>query len=163
MALRDKIINWVMVLVPLTLLILVVSCNKDRTKSNTPEPIVQHDVVIDWTWGSGQTPGLAPSRDSIRQHSSKPDVRYVYINLVPMPGTYGSTWEPIHFNMVLDTVESRFEDNKVRGSGIIRVGRDGAQIHPDTLGKKYGMWITDSIRAVRFGYRMERFPPHGSR
>ena len=103
-ALRDKIINWLMVLVPLTLLILVVSCNKDRAKSDIPEPIVQHDVVIDWNWDDCL--GKAPPMDTIKKYAADKYVDKIFINLT---STNSTAYAVVHFRKARDSyIRSRF-------------------------------------------------------
>lgn len=145
-----RLLPFVMLMAP--------ACKKNKVEPTLPEPIEQHDVVIDWTWGLGM--GLAPSKDSVAYYTKQPEVRYVYINLVPTGDMYGSTYNPRHFRKARDTLQSRIDVNpyKVHGSGIVRVGRDGAHIHPDTITKKYGMWEPDSVWFANHGWTIERFP-----
>ena len=130
-----------------------VACNK------VTEPEPWREITIPWTWASGE--GLAPRKDTIAFYANDPTVKYVYIYLRPFD-TYGTTLEQEHFRIGRDTLQTRIDINpdKVRGRGVIRVGSDGAHIHPDTLTKKYGMWETDSLWFASHGWRIERYTPH---
>ena len=138
------------------------SCKKNRSviDSNEPTPpqIEQHDDTIHWVWNGFM--GLAPSIDSVAYYTNDPTVRYIYIDLVEPAGLGGSTRPPAYFHMARDTLQTRIDINpsKVRGCGVVKVGRDGAHIQPDdTLTPKRGMWEPDSLWFAQHGWRVERF------
>ena len=126
----------------------------------TPEP--WREAVIPWMWGGGM--GLVPPRDSIEFYTNDPTVKYVYIYIMQV-STMGSTWEPRNFKKARDSLQTRIDINpdKVRGRGLIKVGTDGAQIHPDTVTEKYGMWKPDSLWFTQNGWRIGRFSDNKQR
>ena len=140
-------------ILPLSLLMgMTVACCKEKE----PEP--WREAVIPWMWGAGD--GLVPPKDTVAFYANDPTVKYVYIHLMQVD-TYGTTWEPRHFNRARDSLQTRIDINpdKVRGKGVIKVGNDGAHIHPDTLTKKYGMWEPDSLWYAKNGWRVQRYHP----
>lgn len=150
-ALRDKIINWLMVLVPLTLLILVVSCNKDRAKSSTPEPIVQHDVVIDWNWDDNL--GWAPPMDTIKKYAKDKYVANIFVNLV----SQNSTALPVFgFRIARDTLQTRIDvaPTRVRGMGTIYPRAANVPEFDPYAG---GMCIEDSLWFTSHGWAVQRY------
>lgn len=140
-----------MVLVPLTLLILVVSCNKDRAKSSTPEPIVQHDVVIDWNWGDCL--GYAPFMDTIKKYASDKYVDKIFINLIDQNST-GMAVK--HFRKARDTLQTRIDvaPTRVRGMGTIYPVRADIPEFDPFVG---GMCIEDSLWFTSHGWAVQRF------
>ena len=138
------------------------ACNKDPipepqpdNPNDTVQPIVPtREITIPWCWSAGQ--GLAPNMDTIKFYATDPTVKYVFLYLIP---GHETTWEPRHFHEARDTLQTRIDidPNKVSGRGDVKVGRDGAQIHPDTLTKKYGMWEPDSVWFAQHGWRVGRF------
>ena len=150
-ALRDKIINWLMVLVPLTLLILVVSCNKDRAKSSTPEPIVQHDVVIDWNWDDCL--GYAPFMDTIKKYAKDKYVDKIFINLTDQNSTDMAVK---HFRKARDTLQTRIDvaPTRVRGMGTIYPLRADIPEFDPFVG---GMCVEDSLWFTSHGWAVQRF------
>lgn len=136
------------------LMALATACKKDPTPEPEPEP--WREAVVPWMWGAGD--GLVPPKDTIAFYTNDPTVKYVYIHIMQV-NTMGSTWEPRDFKKARDSLQTRIDINpdKVRGRGIVKVGRDGAHIHPDTLTKKYGMWEPDSAWFTKNGWRVGRF------
>lgn len=138
------------------------SCKKNRSviDSNEPTPpqIEQHDDTIHWDWNL--PPPSIPSLDTVAYYTDNPTARYLYINLIPS-NTTGTTYEPYVFRMVRDACQSLIDVNpdKVRYCGAIKVGRDGAHIHPDTITKKYGMWEPDSLWFAQQGISIIRYFP----
>ena len=124
----------------------------------TPPPadtiIPTREIIIPWSWSSGD--GLAPQMDTIKFYAMDPTVKYVVIYLVP---GFQTTWEPRFYRIARDSLQTRIDvdSTKVKGRGIVKVGRDGAQIHPDTLTTKYGMWEPDSLWYTKHGWRIERY------
>lgn len=142
-------------LVLATLLILAAECHKAPTIE--PQPNLNQptrEIIIPWCWGSGD--GLAPWIDTIKYYVQQPDVEHVVILMVPGAE---STWEPRFYNIARDSLQTRFDidTNKVIGDGWVKVGRDGAHIHPDTLTKKYGMWEPDSLWYASHNFKIGRF------
>ena len=140
-------------ILPLSLLMgMAVACSKEKE----PEP--WREAVIPWMWGAGD--GIAPPMDTVTFYANDPTIKYIYIHLMQV-NTYGTTWEPIDFNRAHDSLQRRININpdKVRGKGVIKVGKDGAHIHPDTLTKKYGMWEPDSLWYTKNGWRVQRYHP----
>lgn len=149
---------------------LIAACHKDPTPEPQPNPdqptdtiptgdtippiVPTREIVIPWCWSSGD--GLAPWPDTIRYYAQQPDVKHVIIYMVP--GSQ-STWEPRHFNIARDSLQDRLNIDRIKviGGGTVKVGRDGAHIHPDTLTKKYGMWEPDSLWFALNGWRIERY------
>ena len=163
-----------------TLMAIANACNKDPVPQPTPDqptttdtitppthdtitpghndtiPEPWREAVIPWLWGGGM--GLVPPRDSIEFYTNDPTVKYVFIYIMQV-STMGSTWEPRNFKKARDSLQTRIDINpdKVRGRGIIKVGTDGAHIHPDTLTEKFGMWEPDSSWFTQNGWRIGRF------
>ena len=143
-----------MVLVPLTLLILVVSCNKDRTKSNTPEPIVKHDVVIDWDFHSDT--GRAPSMDTVKKYAADKYVDKIFINLIDDNSTNMGV---IHFRRARDSLQTRIDvaPTRVRGMGTIDPLRADIPEFDPFVG---GMCVEDSLWFTSHGWRIQRYQHH---
>ncbi len=136
------------------LMAIATACKKDPTPEPEPEP--WREAVVPWMWGGGM--GLVPPKDSIAFYANDPTVKYVYIYIL-QADTYGTTWEPRNFKKARDSLQTRIDiaPNKVRGRGLIKVGKNGAHIDPDTLTKKYGMWEPDSLWFTKNGWRIGRF------
>ena len=134
---------------------LATACKKD------PQPEPWREAVSPWMWGGGM--GIVPPKDTVAFYANDPTIKYVYIHIL-QADTYGGAWQPRHFNQARDSLQSRIDisPDKIRGRGIIKVGRDGARISPDTLTKKYGMWETDSLWFTKNGWRVERMFPRKS-
>lgn len=142
------------------LMIIAHACGKDPQPEPEPEPIVPtKEVVVPWVWGADE--GFAPPSDTIENYTRDPYVKYVFIYILTVQNI-GSTWKPESFHRARDTLQNRIniDSTKVRGRGIVKVGKDGAQIHPDTLTKKYGMWEPDSLWFTKHGWKIQRFEKH---
>lgn len=155
---------WITLSIIALLVFLIVACHKDPAPAPQPNPdqptdtitpiVPTREIVIPWCWSSGD--GWAPWPDTIKYYAQQPDVKHVIIYMVP--GSQ-STWEPRFFNIARDSLQDRLNIDpiKVIGGGTVKVGRDGAHIHPDTLTKKYGMWEPDSLWFAINGWRIERY------
>ncbi len=131
--------------------------NDTITPGDTIPPIVPtREIVIPWSWAAGE--GIAPPKDTIKFYTDDPTVKYVFIHLIPIQNI-GSTWRPIDYHLARDTLQTRLDidTSKVRGRGVVKVGRDGAHIHPDTLSPKHGMWEPDSVWFDSHGWQIQRF------
>lgn len=167
---RKQYYNLGRVLILVGIMAIATACHKVPTPEPTPNyptdtipPIVPQDtiiptreIVIPWSWDSGD--GLAPQKDTIEFYAKDPTVKKVIIYLICIH-TAESTLEPKHYRKARDTLQTRIDidSTKVTGRGEVKVGRDGAQIHPDTLTKKYGMWITDSLWFTKHGWHVKRY------
>jgi len=169
---------WNIVTLGALMALLNVACHKDPTPEPQPNPnqptdtipptdtitpgdtitpvLPTREIVIPWAWGAGE--GFAPKKDTIEFYAKDPTVKYVFIYLMPIQN-FESTWEPRHFKRARDTLQTRLDidSEKVHGQGIVKVGEDGAHIHPDTLTQKFGMWEPDSIWFATNGWRVERY------
>lgn len=140
-----------MVLVPLTLLILVVSCNKNNSVEPTPEPIVQHDVVIDWNWDDNL--GWAPPMDTIKKYAKDKYVANIFVNLV----SQNSTALPVFgFRIARDTLQTRIDvaPTRVRGMGTIYPWRADVPEFDPYVG---GMCMEDSLWFTSHGWAVQRY------
>ena len=142
------------------------SCKKNRSviDSNEPTPpqIEQHDDTIHWCLWDNDYGSVAPSLDSVAYYTNDPTVRHLFINLIPTSDcVIERTMSQYGFNVVRDTLQLCIDvaPAKVRGCGIVKVGRDGAHIHPDTLVYKRGMWGLDSLWFAQHGWKVERVLP----
>ena len=137
-------------LLPFAMLLGTASCNRDRAKSNTPEPIVQHDVVIDWNWDDNL--GWAPPMDTIKKYAQDKYVNNIFINLTsPNASGYAS----VAFHRARDTLQTRIDvaPTRVRGMGTIHPWR--ADI-PDFEPFGDGMCIEDSLWFTSHGWQIQR-------
>ena len=141
------------------------SCKKNRSviDSNEPTPpqIEQHDDTIHWDWWWFGYLVPVPPMDSVAYYTKDPTVRHIYIDIIAASTNLASTFTPTLFHNIRGDFQSRIDldPNKVRYCGTIKVGRDGAQIHPDTITEKYGMWEPDSLWYAQHGLNIERFLP----
>lgn len=164
--------SFMAVIIVVGIMTIALACHKDSpTPQPTPEPtptdtisptdtvpqiIPTREIVIPWSWAAGE--GIAPPKDTIAFYANDPTVKYVFIHLIPIQNL-GSTWRPIDYHLARDTMQTRIDidTNKVRGRGVIKVGRDGAQISPDTLTEKHGMWEPDSLWFANHGWQIQRY------
>lgn len=155
-----------MVLAILAMVLIIISCSKKNSvepnEPNQPQ-IEQHDDTIHWNWG--WSIGWAPSMDSVAYYTNDPTVRHVYIDLIELPASASAALYQHVFRNARDTLQTRIDidPSKVRGCGRIRVGYDGAQIHPDTLTPKHGMWEPDSLWFTQHGWRVSSFSHHNKK
>lgn len=146
----------VMHILPLGLL-MAISCTKDPEPDPFPFPATQ-DVTIEWSWNpvDHMRPGFAPPKEDIAFYAENPLIRNVFIDIT---GT-GMAHSPIFFRAARDTLQTRIDinPNKVKGTGTIFVGNDGAQItdmsHPEIYN---GMWKYDSIWFTNHGWSIGRY------
>ena len=165
-----KVIQYAAVLFLAALMALATACKKDPTPEPQPTPnqptdtvtpvdtttqiVPTREIVIPWCWSADN--GLAPNVDTVRRYAMDPTVAYVFIHLIP---GHETTWEPPIYKRARDSLQLCIDvdKNKVRGRGEVKVGRDGAHIHPDTLTKKFGMWEPDSLWFSNCGWKVKRF------
>jgi len=138
-------------LLPFALLLGTPSCNKDRAKSSTPEPIVQHDVVIDWNWDDCL--GKAPPMDTIKKYAADKYVDKIFINLT---STNSTAYAVVHFRKARDTLQTRIDvaPTRVRGMGTIYPVRADVPEFDPFVG---GMCIEDSLWFTSHGWAVQRF------
>lgn len=167
-----KVIRHSAVLFLAALMALATACKKAPTPEPTPTPnqptdtvtpndtttqiVPTREIVIPWSWEAGE--GYAPPKDTIEFYAKDPTVKYVFIHLICIQNM-GSTREPKHYRKARDTLLTRIDidSTKVHGRGEVKVGRDGAHIHPDTLTKKFGMWEPDSLWFAKHGWQVKRY------
>ncbi len=125
-----------------------------------PEPM--REIVVDYDWDNSV--GLVPPKDLIKSYADDPKTEHVYINIIQRD-THGSTWEPRHYKRARDSLQTciNIKPDKIRGTGVVKVGVDGAHINPDTLTKKYGMWESDSVWFTLNGWSVISFFDEKSR
>ena len=159
------VMHYAVSVLVLALVAFLAACGKDPASQPEPNPndtvqpiVPTREIVIPWCWSSGD--GLAPWPDTIRHYVQQSDVKHVIIYMVP--GSQ-STWIPEFFHIAKDSLQDRLniDTTKVIGGGVVKVGRDGAQIHPDTLTKKYGMWEPDSVWYASHGWQIQRYANNG--
>ena len=100
------------------------------------------------------------SKDTIKKYTDMEDVKFVFLNFTynddVTPGTT-STYPTIAFHTAKDSLQPRFDiSEKVRGSGIIYVHREGGAQFPDGE-LATGMCIGDSAWFAEKGYQIKRF------
>lgn len=145
---HKKVLNWLMVLVPLALLIIVVSCSKKNKVEPEPEP---YDVVIDWNWEDNL--GYAPPMNLIKKYAQDKYVNNIFINLTS-PNSTGMAVK--HFRRSRDSLQTRIDvaPTRVRGMGTIYPWR--ADI-PDFDPYGDGMCIEDSLWFTAHGWKVQRY------
>lgn len=149
---HKKVLNWLMVLVPLALLIIVVSCSKKNKVEPEPEP---YDVVIDWNWEDNL--GWAPPANLIKEYAQNKYVNNIFINLTS-PNSTGMMIQ--NFRRARDSLQTRIDvaPTRVRGMGTIFVNRTGGAQLPDTAIYTAGMALSDSIWFTDHGWMVQRLP-----
>lgn len=149
---KYNIKNSLLHLLPFVLLFGATGCNKDRAKSNIPEP-EPYNVVIDSDWASAD---WVPTKSTIRKYANDKYVDTIFINVANSADSY--CIGPRFFSRIKDTLQTRFDiaPNKVRGMGTIYVDPyHGAQLPNYDI--EPGMAIEDSIWFARQGFRIQRY------
>ena len=142
-------------------LLMAIACHKDSTPQPTqdpnPTPVETYDIVLPWSWDDML--GIAPPKDTIKFYANHPSVSSVSIHLMREGQFFNQTFHPTSFHKARDTLQSRIDINpeKVKGSGVVMVGSDGAHVPPDTNNVHcHGMWLDDSIWFTEHGWAIER-------
>ena len=138
---------------PLVLFVMLMApaCKKNKDEPTLPEPIVQHDVVVDWNWDDGI--GYAPPMDTIKKYAQDKYVNNIFINLTD-PNSTGMGVK--HFRRAHDSLQTRIDvaPTRVRGMGTIYPTR--ADI-PDFDPFVIGMCIEDSLWFTNHGWAVQRY------